>query len=202
MFKLTSDDKNLNLFFDDLRQELKRTKTSLVLSTSDVYIDDSRVSGYYSKQAKTIMVKFDEFYLETLLHEYCHYLQYQSKKPITKDIDYHLNIMWKWLNKEIEIDIKLVKKSILAVQNLELDCERMVLKLVKKYKLKIDLERYISIANVYIYFHNYVLRNRTWLKDDMGIESFEELLLLVPKDLKGKRNTMDEAWYYLMDKYF
>lgn len=202
MISLTSDNKKLNRFLDYLTSTLKETNTKLVLSLSDVYIDGSRVAGYYSHDLKSIVIRFEDNYLETLIHEFCHYIQFTKNKRVVRNIDESLILMWQWLNHEIELPKKDVERVIKNVQALELDCERMSVAIIKKYKLDIDLEKYIKSANLYIYFHNYVLRNRMWLKDDMGIDSFTKLLKLMPNDLKGDRTNMNENWYKILDSYF
>lgn len=202
MFSLTSDNKELNRFLICLKRELKSKDTTLVLSLSEVYLDGVRVGGYYNELDKEIVIKFGDDWLELLLHEYSHFLQHTNNKKIWLDLDDSLFLMWQWLDKEIELDKKTITTAIRKVQRLELDCERNTIALIKKYKLPIDLEEYIRNANMYIYFHNYVLERRRWFKEDMGIESFKKLLPKMPKDLKGNRNKMPKEWYKIIDSYF
>ena len=45
---------------------------------------------------------------------------------------------------------------------MELDNERRTAKLIKKWKLSIDLKDYIKKANAYIHFYNWMFHTRKW----------------------------------------
>lgn len=203
MISLESNNKGLNRFLKDITKELKKTNTSLVLSLSQVYMDGVRVGGYFDGSSRKIVINLkEEDWVAVLVHEYCHYLQNKRKKKVWINLKNSLEYMWMWIDKEIELDKKEIKRIITSVQNMELDCERMSVKLIERYKLPIDLKEYIQTANMYLYFHNYVLKKRLWYKEEMGICSFKKLLKLMPKDLKGCRNKMPIEWYDIIDGYF
>ena len=83
-------------------------------------------------------------WVETLLHEYCHFLQWKEKSKL-------------W--------IKYMKNpSIKNTTNLEIDCEKRTIKLIKKLKLEayIDVKKYAQGANSYITFYHIYERTGKW----------------------------------------
>jgi len=99
----------------------------------------------------------DAYILETFIHEYCHYRQWKSN-PVKWDIfDYHYNLLDDWLCHRSEV---VPEESIRYIQKMESDCDRRVVRLVKKYQLPINLETYIKQSNAYILSYNMVLKQR------------------------------------------
>lgn len=196
---LTSDNDGFNKFMKHLEKELKKTKTSLILSVSDVFIDTARVGGYFDEANNKIVVKLDEYFLEILVHEYCHYIQWKKNSKVWLEQGDSIDLMWKWINKEIELDKKHLNIIFDKIVKLESDCEKRAIKMIKKYNLDINLEQYIKCANAYVLFYDYVKEKRVWLKDDQGMYSFKKVLDKVSgKEIeKPNPNT-----YKLFDYYF
>lgn len=59
-------------------------------------------------------------------------------------------------------DIPNIKKHLATSRDLELDNEKRAVKLIKKFDLDIDIERYIKKANAYVFFYNHMLATRKW----------------------------------------
>ena len=55
-----------------------------------------------------------------------------------------------------------LERNLNICKNLELDCEKRTVALLKKYKIDIDIGEYIRNANVYIHFYNYMKQYRQW----------------------------------------
>ena len=196
---LSSDNDGFNKFMKHLEKELKKTKTSLVLSISDVFIDTARVGGYFDEANNKIVVRMDEYFLEILVHEYCHYIQWKTNCKIWSEQEDSIDLMWKWINKDIELDKKHLNIIFDKIVKLESDCEKRAIKLIKKYGLDINLEQYIKSANAYLLFYDYVKEKRVWLRDDQGMYSFTKVLDKVSgkEIIKPNPNA-----YKLFDYYF
>lgn len=133
------------------------------------------------------------------VHEYCHFVQWNTddKHWINLEISMGnaLDLMWRWLDRELELKEKDSTHIINIVQALELDCERKAVKTIKQYKLPININRYILCAKAYIYFFNYVKRYRSWtssIPDIMKNPLFTQSLTI---DLKGNHRKMLEEFY-------
>ncbi|GAF87546.1 unnamed protein product, partial [marine sediment metagenome] len=104
-------------------------------------------------------------WLGTLAHELCHLMQwleceptYCSTLPGGKDPN---ALVDDWLQGK-EFNKRIVKQAIQSVVDVELDNERRAVRLIKKFKLPVDLKKYIQAANSYLFFHEVVMENRTW----------------------------------------
>lgn len=110
--------------------------------------------------------------------------------------------MWKWIDKEIELDKKEIETIFKRVQDMELDCERNTVKLIKKYELNIDVQQYICEANIYLYFYSYARKNRCWFPSGVCPSDMTLLFKEMPTDLKGNRYKIPKKIYDIMDTYF
>ena len=118
--------------------------------------------GYFDECAKIIKVaKQDPSFLETLLHEYCHYLQWIHKTKIFKNSDKYCTIVEKWLNGKYYSKTK-VKRAFYWVRRMERECEQIAAKLIDKYDLPINKSKYIKNANCYIYSHFFMEKKRKY----------------------------------------
>lgn len=181
------------------------TRTKLTLSLESPKVGDNDVSGYFSDVDNEIVVGLNDSWIEVLVHEFCHYQQYQEDCSCWVNLDCSvgnsIDLMWRWMDREIELKEKEIKLIFKRVQSMELDCERRTVKMIKKYKLPIDLDNYIREANLYMYFYNYAARNRQWFPKHVGPNSFKRLYEYMPKDLAGARNVMPELYYEIMGSY-
>ena len=78
-----------------------------------------------------------ENFLAILVHEYCHFLQYLNNSKIYEKSHKAGYVVDNWL-KGKNFDTKLVKRSFFLVRAMERDCEKRAVKVIKKFKLKID----------------------------------------------------------------
>jgi hypothetical protein len=106
--------------------------------------------------------------LYTFIHEYCHFLQWKYGCKIYKDSYKSLDKHEKWLSHKIEtLDIEHIR----LIQKLELDCDKRVLQIIKKYDLDVDIADYCRESNSYILSHNYIYEHRDF---NLGVVSLEE----------------------------
>jgi hypothetical protein len=68
-----------------------------------------------------------------------------------------------WIDHKIELNDRELKEVITVTRNLELDCEKRVIKLVEKNGLNfINVKEYIQSANTYIGFYTILADTRKW----------------------------------------
>jgi hypothetical protein len=98
-----------------------------------------------------------EEYFETIVHEYCHFLQWKYRVKLYEESYKALCKFNKWLKKDSKtLDIKHVR----VIQAMEMECDKRAVKLIKKLDLPIDIPRYIQKSNSYILTYNYVYETR------------------------------------------
>jgi len=128
-------------------------------------------------------------WFEVLVHEFCHMQQWLEGTEIWKKSE-KADDFWDWVDKDIEISPSEAKKQALLLIDVELDCERRVVRMVKKLKLPVDVPSYIKQANSYVYFYHLVLKHRRWYK--IGREPFRSRNILeeMPNTLNGNHHTL------------
>lgn len=110
---------------------------------------------------------------EILIHEYCHFLQWKNDRALwNKSIETY-DILFKWINyprfrygfpiKDYDVSPELLDQSVHDILEIEHDCEKRVLRLVKNNPIEdFDIDQYIRAANAYLwsYHMNRELRMR------------------------------------------
>jgi hypothetical protein len=141
-------------FVKFVRQHLAEYGMKLIIGRGKhVNVDGFRCSGYFDESGKAIAVagKANEF-MQVLVHEYCHFLQYiNSAKIYTKSYEAS-TIVDAWL-KGKNYPLKKVKRAFFIVRAMERDCERRAMKIIKDFNLAINSKMYAKRAHVYIYSH-------------------------------------------------
>lgn len=178
MIKLSSDDKNVQDFLDLVHSSLKKMKFKLVLTIDNLFVGKNAVSGYFDEVDKVIKISvLDEDFLEVLVHEFCHFLQFSEAEPkytrLFLNEDNMLNEMWDWLDGDVEFVTKRKNLIFNSVIDMERDCEKRSVEMIKKYSLPIDLKEYQENAILYLYYYTYAKKYRTWFLDDI---SFDDLI--------------------------
>lgn len=109
-------------------------------------------------------------WLGTLAHELCHLMQwleceptYCSTMPDGEDAGF---IIDDWLAGK-EFDKRTIKEAVQITVDVELDNEIRTVRLIKKFKLPINIKKYIQAANCYLFFHQVMFENRTWYNKRM-----------------------------------
>ncbi len=111
-------------------------------------------------------------WLGTLAHELCHVMQwleceptyYGTAKMNGNDASAYVD---EWLEFEEDFDKKTMRRAAQLICDCELDNEKRTVRLIKKFKLPIDIKRYIQSANSYLFFHQAMFENRSWYNKKM-----------------------------------
>jgi len=183
-------------FIEYIKAECKKHNVTLLvgkgkkLNYKDAKI---RVAGWFSDNPATLAyAKLDPDCISTIVHEYCHMLQWLDKWPLwteslNRDDDH---IFDTWLNGK-DYNPRTIRAAIKRIQKVELDCEKRSVKLIKKYNLNVNIEQYIKNANSYIYLYTYMLEFRKWPKK--GPSKFPKINKLMPtKFLNNYSKLSDE----------
>lgn len=120
-------------------------------------------SGYFDEDSLVVATnkKNSMCWVSTLLHESCHMDQFlQKSKYYVSDI-IGLDVVEGWIAKQDMSENKLLKGFYNTI-GLELDCEKRTVRKIKKYKLPINIEKYIQEANAYLFAYVYSLLSRKW----------------------------------------
>ncbi|NBO36880.1 hypothetical protein EBU91_05040 [bacterium] len=150
-------------FVKFVKEQLSKNDIKLVIGKGrSVNVGGFRCDGYFDENLKIIKVaKQDPHFLETLLHEYCHFLQWRQKTQIFKHSDKYCLIVERWLNGK-HYSKPLIKRAFYWVRKMERECEQIAAKLIDKYDLPIDKSKYIKNANCYIYAHFFMEQKRKY----------------------------------------
>lgn len=112
-----------------------------------------RCEGYFNDREKIIKIaKQAANFLETLVHEYCHFLQYINNSKIYKKSDKAIIMVDAWFAGKNFPEHKL-RRSFFIIRAMERDCEKRAVKMIKKFNLQIDTKLYTKRAHCYIYSH-------------------------------------------------
>ena len=153
-------------FIDFLKQECKRVGIKCILkNVKSVKLSEgsnARCSGYFDSENKELVVSMKRpDSLAILVHEYCHLTQWEEQIPLWKKADVSLTKIDEWLCGK---EIRNIKKHLAIARDLELDNEKRSVKMIRKWKLSINIKDYIQKANSYIHFYNYIYYTRKWSK--------------------------------------
>ena len=112
-----------------------------------------RCEGFFNDQEKMIKIaRHSANFLETLVHEYSHFLQYINNSKIYNKSDKAILMVDEWFaGKEFPQDK--LRRSFFIIRAMERDCEKRAVKLIKKFNLQIDEKLYTKRAHCYIYSH-------------------------------------------------
>lgn len=110
---------------------------------------------------------------EILIHEYCHFLQWKNDRKLWDKSMATYDILFDWLTNPVLDFLPEIKNRIFSdneldqslhdIVEIEHDCEKRVLKLVKNNPIEnFDINKYIRAANAYLwsYHLNRELRKR------------------------------------------
>lgn len=109
------------------------------------------------------------------IHEYGHFLQWKNEWEKWEPYNKYVVSMNSYLDNE---NNTVTRKTVRKIQEIEIDCEKKVLKLIKKHKLHIDVAEYTQNTNLYIYCHIFFRKYRKFYTPYN-----KELLQMMPKKL-------------------
>ena len=171
---------------DEVAREITRRAwafgVAVILSPDDhVMADNLRCSGYFDGDSDVKLLACatgqpTDRWVGVLCHEYSHLTQWAEDAPVwASDKD----AQWSdWIAGK---RVPNVKAQLVAARELEADCERRTIRLMRELGAPVDLDRYTRAANGYIHFYNTIPITRKWYaKGKAPYESPEVLALCNP----------------------
>ena len=86
------------------------------------------------------------------------WLENAKSWKLVERLDSHSKVS-DWLDGK---DVSKIDKHLSAIRDLELDCEKRTVKLMKKWKLSVNTRLYVREANAYIQLYNWMKEYRHW----------------------------------------
>ena len=119
-----------------------------------------KCSGYFDEDEPALVCSMNRpDSLEILAHEFGHFTQWRENIEIWKKTMVSMPLVDEWLEGK---EVPNIKKHLATCRNLELDNEKRAVKIIKKFDLDIDIDRYIKKANAYVFFYTRLLATRKW----------------------------------------
>jgi hypothetical protein len=119
--------------------------------------------GWFSEENMELSVwKHNPIFFETLVHEYCHFLQYRDKYDFWTEHNIHTDALFNWLSNDRELSSYMKKKCLRGAITIEWDCEQMSLEYINRNNLPIDYEFYSRTASAYLFSYYTTLETRLW----------------------------------------
>ena len=162
---------------------LKRSK-QLKLS------NNMKCSGYFDENEPAIVCAINrKDWLEILVHEYGHLTQWAEGTEIWKKSNTALSKVDEWLE---GTEIRGIKKHLAICRDLELDNEKRSVKIIKKFKLTINIDSYIRKANAYVQFYNHLYYTRTWIDPNNSPYTNNKVIMAMSKNFNMNYSQMSK----------
>ncbi|NBQ17561.1 hypothetical protein EBU24_04540 [bacterium] len=101
---------------------------------------------------------------EIFIHEYCHFLQWKYDRKLWNKSMITYDLLFDWIgDKSLDVTDEALNTSLHDILEIEHDCEKRVLKLIKNNPIEdFDNDKYIRAVNAYLwsYHINKELRSR------------------------------------------
>lgn len=121
-----------------------------------------RCSGWFDSENRHLVVAMNRpDALSILVHEYCHVTQWVEGIDLWVKSDDALQKVDQWLGGK---RVHNIDRHLATARDLELDNEKRAVRMIRKWKLSIDIDEYIKKANAYVHFYNWIRYTRKWSK--------------------------------------
>lgn len=168
--------KQLCQFVEHVKTVAKRHGVEVHLISKRVITTDEglSVSGYFQGEPPpgelaVAVGRPEKEWALVLAHEYCHMQQWIQKskmwlRTLSKQGIDHSYVINTWLSGLCELSEKQKKVLFHTTINMELECEKMAVQLIKKHPAfaGTSIKEYIQKSNAYLNFYHHVARSRQW----------------------------------------
>jgi len=204
------DLENIQSFILSLKRKANKLGVTLQLDNKKhiEITDNIKVCGFFMERigripgilATATGLSIAEW-LPILVHESCHMDQWQEKISLWKECGkLPEEIIDNWIEGK-NYTKKTVEHAIKITRNLELDCEQRAVKKIKRFNLPINIDEYIQRANVYLFFHNWVLLKRKWYNTQNEPFTNQKIYGLMNKDWYESYDEMPPLLLKAFKKY-
>lgn len=152
--------------------------------------DGIPVGGYFSADHPPILslALGAPTWKETLIHEFCHLTQWAEEAPcwsagILDNNGTEASILVDyWFAGLVELNKDQLDRYFNSMIEVELDCEKRAVKMIRKHKIPFDVKLYIQRANAYVLCYNEYQRRRRWNVPGRAPYLIPELVDAMPTD--------------------
>ena len=149
-----------------------------------------KCSGYFDEDEPALVCSMNRpDSLEILAHEFGHFTQWRENIDIWKKSMVSMPLVDEWLEGK---EVPNIKKHLATCRNLELDNEKRAVKIIKKFDLDIDIDRYIKKANAYVLFYNRLLATRKWATPKNSPYSNQRIIEKMPRYFMKDYSTLSK----------
>ena len=170
-------------FLNSVKRQCKTYGIELMLAPAiNVVVMDNfkdQCSGYFDGDEKVLVVacgKPVEKWMEILVHEFSHMEQWKSDDRWSTWDNAALKL-WSWMDNSAIMNKKQLSNVLDDMIELELDCEKKSVELIRKWDLPLNIPQYIQKANIYLYSYALMAHLKHFPTD---VYRDENLLKLVP----------------------
>lgn len=158
-----------------------------LLDTPHIVFPEGNCVGYFSDDDRVLVVATgcsEEKWLGVLVHELCHLHQWVEDCPAWKNCSFRgdnsNNLMDAWLLRKVDLEPNMLKRVIYAIQDMEMNCEQRAWRLIKRFNLSIDPQRYIQEANAYVWQYYVVRKLCLWSQSGRHPARIKEIVDKMP----------------------
>ena len=167
------------------------------------FLHKFRDSGEILNWKKMFTVGIDlpvEDWFPNFVHEYCHLQQTKEGLFCNKSWQETDKTYTEWALGKFKLSNK--EAAIIGRRQrlTELDCEKRVIKEIKKYQLPININTYIQSANAYIYSYSFLVENRVDLHNAVCAGE-PELYSLMPTHFLSRYDRVPKLYRKMVNKY-
>jgi len=148
---------------------LLRKNISVVFSGKKFLVDPengAKYGGEFDEFDKTLKVATGipvHKWFPVYIHEYCHFLQFSAKTKAWLNSSESLQRIFENISVKTQgrghTETKgskrgFTKKDVLNVMRMEMEAERLVLKIIDEHKIETDRDKYVKGANAYMLYYS------------------------------------------------
>lgn len=179
--------KFINFIIKDCQSEGVRIR---FVKAKKIYDGGMATSGSFSDVQREIAVAIRcplSHWLGVLVHEYAHFCQWRENAKAWRtsenaSISDAGSLLVMWLQRDIELTEKQRQSYVNQTIALELDCEKRAVRLIKQFKLPIDLKEYIKKANAYLASYQAIAAFRKWNHPHSAAYLIDEIWMNMPEN--------------------
>lgn len=184
--------------YDIIKEDVEALDGKIILLKGDYCGGKSKCSGlFYLDSNDNPIIKvakgslLEEEWFGILIHEYCHYLQWRDDvKAWSKFSNYDITYS------QIISKPEKYKQELIALLELEIDCEKRTTNIIKNNKL-FDHKKYAKSANSILYKYAMLYKYHKWPKDNRKFKKIQDFCpTKILKSYKDYLNIPEKVYNY------
>ena len=133
---------------------------------------------------------------ETLMHEFSHFQQWQDGADVwtagrLPDGTHGADLIGLWYDGLIELNAGQLDAYFQPILDVELDCEKRTVNMIRELDLPFDPALYTKQANAYLIGHSELRRRRQWFTTGVAPYRIPAILDVMPSDFETHRYSFE-----------